>query len=273
MIPDTQAGPGVPTDHLRWVGQYLVDQFAGQEVRVIHLGDHADMHSLSSYSKKLEAEGERYRDDIDAANEAFAILNAPLRKYNEIRRQRKEAQWHPDLHITLGNHEDRIDRAKGDDPRLVGTISTDDLNYAKLGWTVHPFLEPVFLDGIGYSHYWYNPLSGRPYVGMAETRLRNIGHSFTMGHQQQLLYAVRYVAGKSQHGLIAGACYLHIEDYKGPQGNAHWRGIIVCHEVDGGSYDPMMVSLDYLSRRYEGRRLTDFLVGIPQVRHRGKEGF
>jgi hypothetical protein len=80
-----------------------------------------------------------------------------------------------------------------------------------------------------------------------------------MGHQQTLDYAIRFVKGESQHGLVAGACYLHDEDYKGYQGNAHWRGIVVCHEVREGSYDPMFVSLDYLCRRYEGVPLSKFM--------------
>jgi hypothetical protein len=50
--------------------------------------------------------------------------------------------------------------------------------------------------------------------------------------------------------VMAGACYLHDEDYKGPYGNHHWRGIIVKHEVCDGEYDIMKVSLDYLLRRY-----------------------
>ena len=54
-------------------------------------------------------------------------------------------------------------------------------------------------------------------------------------------------------------CYLHEEDYKGPQGNTHWRGIIIKHEVAGGEYDPMFVSLDYLCRRYEGISLDRFM--------------
>ena len=80
-----------------------------------------------------------------------------------------------------------------------------------------------------------------------------------MGHQQTLLYGIRYVAGRSQHGLVAGACYLHDEDYKGPQGNAHWRGIVVKHQVDAGSYDAMFVSLSYLCARFEGVSLDKFL--------------
>lgn len=102
-------------------------------------------------------------------------------------------------------------------------------------------------------------MNGRPYGGQVATRLKTIGTSFTMGHQQTLDYSLRFVNGKSQHGLVAGACYLHDEEYKGPQGNAHWRGIIVKHGVDRGSYNPMMVNLDYLCQRYEGVTLEKFL--------------
>lgn len=141
---------------------------------------------------------------------------------------------------------------------MDGFLSLDDLTYVEHGWEVVPFLKPLTLDGVSYAHFWANPMTGRPYGGMAVTRLKNIGHSFTMGHQQVLDYAVRFVRDRSQHALIAGACYLHDEDYKGYQGNAHWRGIVVCHHVEDGSYDPMFVSLDYLCRRYEGVRLAEF---------------
>jgi hypothetical protein len=259
VIPDTQAKPGVPTDHLAWIGHYIVDQFAGRpNVSVVHLGDHWDMPSLSSYDKgKKKMEGRRYVEDVAAGNEAFAVLNAPLAGYNAVRRQYKEAQWWPERYLLRGNHEDRITRATENDAQLEGLLSLDQLESP--GWTVVPFLEPLWLDGIGYCHYWANPMTGYPIGGMAATRLKTVGHSFTMGHQQVLDYALRFVHGQSQHALIAGACYLHDEEYKGPQGNAHWRGIIVCHQVEDGSYDPMFLSLDYLCRRYEGVRLSEFM--------------
>ena len=256
VIPDTQAKPDVPTVHLEWIGRYIVDR---RPSVVVHLGDHADMPSLSSYDVgKKTFEGRRYKLDIEAANNAFDILCAPLNEYNRRRRETKHAQFLPERHFLIGNHEDRITRAVNDDAKLDGTIGLNDLNYEAHGWTVHPFLEPVEIDGIWYAHYWANPMSGRPFGGGAATRLKTIGHSFTMGHQQVLDYALRFVAGRSQHGLVAGACYLHNEDYKGPQGNAHWRGIIVKHQVENGSYDPMFVSLDYLCRRYEGVSLEKF---------------
>src|SRR5579859_1702659 len=91
VIPDTQAKPGVPTDHLGWIGQYVVDQFAGREnVKLIHLGDHWDMPSLSSYDQRYNRrmEGRRVLDDIEAGNEAFRILNDPLTRHNKWRKEK-----------------------------------------------------------------------------------------------------------------------------------------------------------------------------------------
>lgn len=271
-IPDTQVKPGVPIDHLTWIGQYIVEHFAGRpNVKIIHLGDHADMPSLSSYDRGKKAmEGRRYLADIEAANAGFDALCAPLDEYNATRRYRKERQWWPDRDIILGNHEDRITRACEDDAKLDGLLSLDSLNYAEHGWRVTPFLQPRFIDGIGYAHFWANVMTGKPLGGMVLTRLKQLGHSFTMGHQQTLDYALRFVAGRSQHGLVAGACYLHDEDYKGWQGNAHWRGIVVKHEVRDGSYDPMFVSLDYLCRRYTGLELPAFMAAnYPDLAMRG----
>lgn len=255
VIGDTQQKAGVPNIHMSWIGQYIVDQFAGKDVSLIHIGDHWDMPSLSSYDRGKKAmEGRRYRSDIDAGNKAFSLLNDPLKQYNAGRPKKK--QWWPDRHITLGNHEDRITRACNEDAKLDGAISLDDLNAASWGWTVHPFLEPVVIDGVHYAHYFYNPGSGRPYAGEnLFTRLKTIGHSFTMGHQQGLSIAIRPVGQVRHQGLVVGSCYLHQEKYLGPQTQDYWRGIVVCHQVSKGMYDPMMVSLDYLCRRYEGKSL------------------
>lgn len=260
IIPDTQVKPGVPVDHLRWIGLYIADR---KPDVVVHLGDHWDMPSLSSYDKGRKAmEGRRYTEDVEAGNEGLALLTAPQGAPAGRRRVLRAKPATTEWHLLRGNHEDRIRRAIEDDAQMDGAMSFDHL--LSPGWTVHDFLKPVFIDGIGYSHFWANPMSGRPLGGMMETRLKNIGHSFTAGHQQTLQTGMRFIHGPYgpvQHrGLVAGACYLHDEDYKGPQGNAHWRGVIVKHEVDGhGGYDLMEVSLEYLCRKYEGMPLWKFL--------------
>ena len=258
VIPDTQAKDGTPTNHLDWIGKLIVD--VRPDV-VIHLGDHADMPSLSSYDVgKRSFEGRRYSADIEAANRAFDALNAPLKSYNDRRREMKERKWKPRRIICLGNHEDRINRATNDDAKLHGLISTDDLNYAAHGFEVVPFLKPIEVDGIWYCHYYAAPFTGRPYGGTAATRLKTIGHSFVMGHQQTLDYSVRFLTdGTQQIGIVAGAAYLHAEDYKGVQNNAHWRGVSLLEQVENGTAAPRFISLDQLCRRYEGKPLATFM--------------
>lgn len=255
IIPDTQIKPGVPIDFLEWIDRYIVDSLGDRSnLKVIHLGDHADMPSLSMYDKpgSKEMEGRRYAADIEAANAGFDLLN----QYS--------SSVLMDRHILLGNHEYRIQRAINADPvKLTGVIGFDDLKYADWGWKVHDFLDVVFIDGVGYSHYAVTPMTGRPMGGSAQLQLGKLGHSMITGHQQTLDYAVRYTRNdkgqmRSIHRIIAGAAYSHHEDYLGPQGNEHWRGILVLNEVRNGSFDPLFVSLDYLCRRYAGRTLRDY---------------
>ena len=255
-IPDTQAKPGVRTQQHAWVGQYIADKYVGKPLVVIGGGDHADMPSLSSYDRGTgKMEGRRYVKDIEAANTAWHLLDDPIAKAEA---RLKAGQPKPRLVKLRGNHEDRITRAANQNVQLDGVVTLDHLD--DCGWEVHDFLEVVTIDGVAYSHYFANPMTGRPFGGQSiDTRLKTIGFSFTMGHQQGLKTGIRDLTNGERHrGLIAGSCYLHDEDYLGPQGNSCWQGIIVCHQVRDGDYDLMEVSLDYLCRRYEGVSLNSF---------------
>lgn len=258
LIPDTQAKPGVQLAHHGWIGQYIADKYVGKPLTVIGGGDHADMPSLSSYDKGTgRMEGRRYVRDIDAHNEAWALLDAPIAKAE--REQRRRSTFVAPRKVKLrGNHEYRITRAANQNVQLEGIVTLDDLD--DKGWEVHDFLEVVTIDGVAYSHYFANPMTGRPFGGQSiDARLKTIGFSFSMFHQQGLKTGIRDLTNGERHrGLIAGSCYLHDEEYLGPQGNSCWQGIIVCHQVRKGDYDLMEVSLDYLCRRYEGVSLNSF---------------
>lgn len=241
VIPDVQAKPGVPLDHLRWAGEYIADK---KPDVIVCIGDFADMPSLSSYDRgKASAECKRYQFDIEAAHKAMEILMTPIVK---------DESYKPRLVLTLGNHEDRITRFGDDNPALNGHVSIKDLGYEAWGWEVVPFKKVIKIDGIAYAHYFYNHNTGKPLSGAnLDTRLKTIGMSFTMGHQQGLSVAIRDLAdGTRQRGLVCGSFYQHDEDYRGPQANSHWHGIIMKHEVSQGNYDMMEVSLNYLRKRY-----------------------
>lgn len=257
FIPDSQVKPGVPTEYLDWIGRYIVDK---KPDVIIHAGDFADMPSLSSYDKGKKAmEGRRVAEDIKACKDAWDRLNQPIEQYNKKMRWYKKKLYNPRKVITLGNHENRITRAIEADAQLEGLIGIESLELDRYGWEVIPYLVIIEIDGIHYSHFFANPFTGRPWGGMIPTRLKNIGFSFTMGHVQTREAGQVFLGnGETRRGLVAGACYMHDESYKGPQGNNHWRGIIMKHEVNNGNYDMMEVSLDYLCRRYTGLTLGEY---------------
>lgn len=248
IIPDTQLRPGVPTEHIDWAAQAVVDY--RPDVIVI-IGDWWDMLSLSSYNKpgSVYAEGARIEQDIRVGNDAFERFVAPM-QYERTRLARnKDRRWDPRRVFLLGNHEDRITRAIAAEPRYTGVISLEQLDTQD--FERHAFLEIVEIDGIAYSHYFANTHSGRPIGGSIDNRLNKIGTSFVQGHEQGLLYGIRQFPGKlTRHGLVAGSFYQHDEHYRGAQGNGEWRGIVVLNEVNNGNYDVMPLSMQYLEQKY-----------------------
>ena len=266
MIPDTQVKPGVPLYHLEWIGQYLVDN---PPDRLIMIGDWYDLPSLSSYDQgKKSFEGRRFTADVDSGHRALELLEKPLDQRNAALRRNKKALLHIDKHVTWGNHEHRANRVSEDTPQLDGLIGVHlfDEFWQNRGWNTHQYTEVVDLDGVWYSHCFLNELTGKAVGGMAATMLKTIGHTFSQGHRQTYEVAARYVGDRMHRALIAGACYLHDEDYKGPprksserSANYHWRGCVMKHDVADGEYSLMELPLDYFCRRYEGMSLERFM--------------
>lgn len=249
VIPDTQVKPGVPLQHLTAAGNYIVDK---KPDVVVLIGDFADMHSLSSYDKgKKSFEGRRYRLDIEAAQEGLDALFEPLNNYNAVRARNKKKQYKPRIILTLGNHEYRIIRTIETEPILEGTISIEDLEYEKRGIEVYPFLQPVEVDGITYCHYAKQDNSKFP-ITRAHLIASKRFSSWTVGHRQTLDYFVsqNLVHGRRVQCLMAGAYYLHDEEYAQAQGNQHWRGCVLKNEVVDGQYDPCFLSVDYMVREW-----------------------
>ena len=236
VIPDVQAKPGVPLDHLEWAGKYIADK---KPDVIICIGDFADMPSLSSYDKgKRSAENKRYKKDIEAAHYAMELLMTPIVN---------EPDYKPRLVMTLGNHEERIVRFGDDNPAMYGVATLQDLGFEAWGWEVYPFLEVVEVDGIEYSHYFTTGAMGRP-AGSAAVMLRERQKSCTMGHSQ--IYDVAVHKKTQNRAIMAATFYQHDESYLGPQGNDCRRHILFKHEVRAGKFDLMEVSLEYLRKKY-----------------------
>ena len=247
IIPDTQCKPGLTYEHLTAAGNYIVEN--KPEV-IIHLGDWFDMPSLSSYEKRGSKyfEGKSYRADVEAGLEGMETFFEPINKFNKRKKKNKEKQYKPRMVFLYGNHDQgRIDRVVKADPRLEGTLGLHDLQVGKFGWEEYNFLEVVNLNKIHYSHYFYNPNTGKPYGGQVSTRLNNIGFSFTQGHQQGKQIGEKHLAnGSTIRGLICGSFYQHAEEYRGPQASNEWRGCIHKTNVKDGNYDLTELSMGHL---------------------------
>ena len=240
IIGDCQTKDGVRLDHLEWAGKYAAEKTPDV---IVCIGDFADMPSLSSYDKGKRAfEGRRYGKDIAAAHRGMKLLRTP------IDTEMKKTGWKPKFILTLGNHEDRINRATNDDPKLEGLIGIGDLPYS--GWTVYPYLQQVVVDGVAYCHYFTSGVLGRP-VTSARALNSKKHMSCVMGHVQRKEIDIQYTgAGKRITSIFAGSYYQHKEDYLGPQGNQHWHGCWMLHQVKDGQFDEMPISLSYLKSRY-----------------------
>jgi hypothetical protein len=248
VLPDTQVRPGVRTDHLEWAGKYIAEK---QPDVVVHLGDHWDMPSLSSYDKgKASAEGRRVVKDIEAGNTALKLLT------NAIRLGAK-APCNPRLVMLRGNHEERLDRFMNDNAALEGAF-TGAFNDEQLGWEVVPFLQPIEIGGVAFCHYFPRSSDGnvaqtKRGAPSARAQLVREMQSCVSGHRQGLDLAIHTNGKRLIRSIIAGSFYQHSEGYLSPQGNHHWRGMLMLHEVRDGNFNLMEVSLDYLRRRYAGK--------------------
>lgn len=244
VIPDTQVKPGVPLDHFRWIAK-AIKQY--KPTHVVHLGDHWDFPSLSTYSSRLEISTARVVDDIESGNRAMKLFWKSLRGMKDP----------PEFHFSFGNHEERLLRYIGDNLILENFLSFDNLFLD--GWITHPYRSLYSLNNVWITHAFFQENTGRPLGGTAQSVLMRVGLSGIQGHRQGKQIAQRTLPNQQvQRMLICGSCYLHQEAYLGEMARENWRGIVVLHDVDDGDYDMMELSLKYLCRKYEKVELKDF---------------
>lgn len=245
VVPDAHARPGVDNRRFDALGNFIVDK---RPDTVVSIGDWYDMASLSSYDKgTIHAEGRRYQDDIVAGQDALArTMSRVKRGYRTSRRKR------PDFHITLGNHEQRIERAQVASPELAGKLSYDDFRFKEAGWTVHDYLKPLVLEDIVFQHFFTSGVLGKPIGGVNHARtlvLKNYqssvcGHS----HARDFWEDVR-ADGKKVQGLVVGCFDEGVHHYTTEQ-RRWWAGLVILHECHDGEFEPAFYSMDYVLQKF-----------------------
>lgn len=249
VIPDQHAHPENNNDRFEWLGKLIVDL---RPDVVVNLGDMADMPSLCTYDKGTKGfEGRRYKQDVNVTIDAQERMFAPIKKA-----KKKLARYV----LTLGNHEERINRAISSDAILDGTIGMQDLQFKEYGWEVHKFLSPAIVDNIAYSHYFTSGVMGRPVGGEnpAKSLLNKQHMSCTAGHTHTLDFASDTNAAGKRIMSMVGGCYLdYASGWNNPQSeDLWWSGVIIKRNVEEGTYDPQFVSINALRKEYgtHGRR-------------------
>jgi hypothetical protein len=254
VIPDSHASPNHNNNRYEALGKFIVDR---QPDYIINIGDMADMPSLSSYDKgKKSFEGRRYSKDVASVIDAQKRLFTPLEEYNQKQRLTHHKQYKPILIMTLGNHENRINRVTELQAELDGTISVDDLKYKEFGWEVFPYGTPVYINGVAFCHHFTSGVMGRPISGEhpAYSMITKMYMSCVAGHAHTRDFCERTSAdGKKILGLVTG-CYLDEDQYESYAGEANkmwWRGIVYLHDVHEGQFEPEFINIKQLKERYD----------------------
>jgi hypothetical protein len=240
LYPDAHVKPGHDQRPVAAIAKWFAHE--GVDL-IINIGDFSDMPSLSSYAKgKAEIEGKRIATDLAYTDEMLDHFN-----YNLYGHQ-------CDKIITLGNHEERLDRLQSDEPQLEGAFGDDPFSYHAHGYYVYDYLDIVRVNGVSFSHAFINPTSlmGTIQGGSADIRMKNIGFPHVAGHQHgPLIHGQRMLGdGTPLSTLILGCAHTENHSYWG-KGKDVYRGAAVLRNVRNGSYDPDI--------RYLGNIIRDFL--------------
>lgn len=239
VIGDPHAHPDYDNSRFTALGKYIV---SSKPDTVVCLGDFADMPSLSSYDKGTKGfEGRRYKRDVDAVIDAQHKLFAPIRKHNDYLRKQKLKLYKPKLYMTLGNHEDRINRVVNSSPELEGAISIDDLKYKKFGWKCTPFKQVLTIKNISFSHYFTSGVAGRPISSthVAHTLVSKLHCSSVQGHSHLYNHAEQTRPDGQKIFGLSGGCFSHpkySENWCKDTEYQWWRGVIMLEGLDGEGY-------------------------------------
>lgn len=246
VIPDGQVTPGISLDHWTWLGRYAAEK---RPDVVVQLGDLGEFASLSEYdreSKKRQFYQRSLTKDTLAFESAISLFDVEL----------KEAKGYKPLKVwTEGNHDYRVEKLLDAEPRLRGAFVTPREIMRKHGWRVVPYLKPIVVDGVAYCHLFCRAPSGlvtstKFGAPSAKAQVQREMRSCVAGHKPGLDTHIQPLDAKQIRGVIAGSFYRHKIDYQTPQGAAHWRGVLMLHEVRQGNFDIMEVSINYLKRKY-----------------------
>jgi hypothetical protein len=209
---------------------------------VVFMGDLGGLDGLCRQEKKLHKEGLRFLDEKEAQNEAMrTAMEAGLDTLDNI-------------HLTVGNHEARVDWFIGDYPYFEDALDVwGDIR--AMGVNVVPFLRPLRIAGVRFQHFFPNrmgrAISSKTSTPRAVLMDLNYSESCVQGHTHKYSWhAVRTKMGGRKIGMEAGWFGEEPETYQGARPEEWWAGALLLRNVHDGDFDITEYRMDTMKREW-----------------------
>ena len=175
-IGDAHDSPKIPNkQRFEWIGAHIK---ATKPDIVVQIGDFLTLDSLNNHEPNETFAGRlkpTFQNDISSFIEALGAMDIEG----------------PELHCTLGNHEQRLFAYENNHPEVYGMMQLElQAAFEKFGWTFSPYKFIQKYGGVGFTHSATNSM-GKAYGGKnSENSIANdalfdlvIGHS----HRRRLV--------------------------------------------------------------------------------------
>ncbi|MCF0075475.1 metallophosphoesterase [Dyadobacter sp. CY261] len=239
---DTHVQPKLETDHLGWIAKHI------KEINpdyIINGGDFADAESLCSHilPHTLDARQKpSLKSDIACMEDAMLMIS--------------ELSGRRDIHVTLGNHEERIWTMEKNNPDLAYLLQERfDGAYEKAGWTYTKFGVYHTLCGVDFTHAPMM-MSGKPVGGKLSVNnvASNSVADCVYGHtHMKAELSVKKFGPDRQTTAINGGCSMpigYIPKYVQGGSSGWWHGVIEIEVQNGRIQDTTFISLEKLKKLY-----------------------
>ena len=244
-IGDAHDSPKIPNkERFEWIGAHIK---ATKPDVVVQIGDFLTLDSLNNYEPNETFAGKlkpTFQADVSSFIEALGAMDVNG----------------PELHCTLGNHEQRLFSYENSHPEVYGMMQLELQGaFERFGWTFSPYKFIQKYGGVGFTHSATNSM-GRAYGGkISENSIANdslfdlvIGHS----HRRRLV-RVPKIGDDNNLAVLNLGCALpdgFIETYARHSSTGWSFGIYDLTIQHGGLQSESFIPMSELGSLYGGGR-------------------
>jgi hypothetical protein len=242
-VGDAHDAPSLPDkSRFRWIARHAVETKPDQ---IVQIGDFASFDCLSRHalpgtlSQKLRPS---FAHEMESLEEALNAMHGVFGTDMQ-------------LHVTLGNHETRIQKYELSTAELEGTLWQPVLDlFARYGWRTHDEGAFHFVGGVGFVHA-PRTLMGREYGGKTLNAIANdamfsivFGHS----HRKQILSVPKIGPLAGVDIINLGTCMPtgHVEPYARVSMTGWTYGVMLLTIQNGRVIGHDFTSMEALRERY-----------------------